>query len=65
MPKRWGGAAERVRVIAREQGRSGTSAAARPGFHQLLAEGTMDHVGIVLGLEMRRLARNSQAWHHV
>jgi DNA invertase Pin-like site-specific DNA recombinase len=60
-----GWAAERVLVIAQDQGRSGASAAARPGVQQLLAEVTMDHVGIVLGLEMSRLARNSQDWHHV
>ena len=57
--------AERVLIIDQDQGQSGTSAAHRRGFQQLLAEVTMDHVGIVLGLEMRRLARNSKDWHHL
>ena len=26
---------------------------------------TLDHVGIVLGLEMSRLARSSKDWHHL
>jgi DNA invertase Pin-like site-specific DNA recombinase len=60
-----GWAAERVMVIDQDQGRSGASAASRQGFQQLLAEVTMDHVGIVLGLEMSRLARNSKDWHHL
>jgi DNA invertase Pin-like site-specific DNA recombinase len=57
--------AERVMIIDQDQGRSGASAAHRQGFQQLLAEVTMDHVGIVLGLEMSRLARNSKDWHHL
>lgn len=59
-----GWAAERVVVIDQDQGRSGASAVSRQGFQQLLAEVTMDHVGIVLGLEMSRLARHSKDWHH-
>ena len=57
--------AERVLILDQDQGHSGTSAAHRRGFQQLLAEVTMDHVGIVLGLEMSRLARNSKDWHHL
>jgi DNA invertase Pin-like site-specific DNA recombinase len=54
-----------VLIIDQDQGQSGTSAEHRRGFQQLLAEVTMDHVGIVLGLEMSRLARNSKDWHHL
>ncbi len=57
--------AERVMIIDQDQGQSGASAEHRQGFQQLLAEVTMDHVGIVLGLEMSRLARNSKDWHHL
>jgi len=57
--------AERVLVIDEDQGQSGKRAEHRLGFQRLLAEITMAHVGIVLGLEMSRLARSSQDWHHL
>lgn len=57
--------AGQVLVIDEDQGRSGASAAQRSGFQRLLAEVTLDHVGIVLGLEMSRLARSSKDWHHL
>jgi hypothetical protein len=41
----------------------GASAQGRPGFQRLLAEVTMHHVGLVLGLEMSRLARSAKDWH--
>jgi DNA invertase Pin-like site-specific DNA recombinase len=52
-------------VIDEDQGQSGRSAADRAGFQRLLAEVTMGHVGIVLGLEMSRLARSSADWHRL
>jgi len=60
-----GWAAERVVVIDEDQGQSGRSAEHRSGFQRLLAEVTMEHVGLVLGLEMSRLARSSKDWHHL
>jgi DNA invertase Pin-like site-specific DNA recombinase len=57
--------AERVLVIDEDQGQSGKTAENRLGFQRLLAEVTMEHVGIVLGLEMSRLARSSKDWHHL
>jgi DNA invertase Pin-like site-specific DNA recombinase len=56
---------ERVLVIDEDQGRSGRTAAGRSGFQRLLAEVTMGHVGLVLGLEMSRLSRSSADWHHL
>src|SRR5579885_1849656 len=56
---------ERVLVIEEDQGRSGRTAAGRSGFQRLLAEVTMGHVGLVLGLEMNRLSRSSADWHHL
>ena len=37
----------------------------RLGFQHLLAEVTMDHVGLVLGLELCRLSRSSKDWYHL
>src|ERR1700723_2146750 len=47
--------AERVIVIDEDQGQSGTRADNRSGYQRLLTEMTLDHVGMVLGLEMSRL----------
>src|SRR5262245_45215621 len=56
---------ERIEVIDDDQGRSGRTAENRPGFQRLLAEVTLDHVGIVLGLEISRLSRSSKDWYHL
>lgn len=56
---------QRVLVIDEDQGQSGRSAEHRAGFQRLLTEVTLEHVGLVLGLEMSRLARSSKDWHHL
>jgi DNA invertase Pin-like site-specific DNA recombinase len=56
---------ERTLVIDEDQGRSGRSADERLGFQRLLLEVTLEHVGIVLALEMSRLARSNKDWHHL
>ena len=38
---------------------------ARPGFQRLVSEVGLDHVGIVLGIEMSRLARSGREWHQL
>ena len=57
--------AERVLVIDEDQGHSGQRAEHRAGFQRVLAEVTMGHVGLVLGLEMSRFARSSRDWHQL
>src|SRR5262249_14214760 len=57
--------ADRVIVIDEDLGLSGRSAEGRPGFQRLLAEVGLDHVGLILGLEMSRLARSCKDWHHL
>ena len=54
---------ERVLIIDEDLGKSGRTAEGRSGFQRLIAEVTLNHVGIVLGLEMSRLARSSKDWH--
>ncbi len=56
---------ERIVVIDGDQGQSGASAADRAGFQTLVAEVGLGHVGIVLGLEVSRLARNNSDWHRL
>lgn len=54
---------ERVQVIDDDQGVSGSSAEGRLGFQRLLSEVSTDRVGLILGLEMSRLARSCKDWH--
>ncbi len=56
---------EDIVVIDEDQGRSGASATDRAGFQTLVAEVGMGKVGIVLGLEVSRLARNNSDWHRL
>jgi DNA invertase Pin-like site-specific DNA recombinase len=55
----------RVMVIDEDLGRSGTSAEDRHGFQRLVAEVGLDHVGLILGVEMSRLACSSKDGHHL
>ncbi len=54
---------ERVLIIDEDLGKSGRTAEGRSGFQRLIAEVSLNHVGMVLGLEMSRLARSSKDWH--
>lgn len=53
----------KVTVIDEDQGLSGTGTAARLGFERLLGLVCEGGVGVVLGLEISRLARNGREWH--
>jgi DNA invertase Pin-like site-specific DNA recombinase len=55
---------DRIVVIDSDLGQSG-AATDREGFQKLVTEVSMDHAGIVLGLEVSRLARNSMDWHRL
>jgi DNA invertase Pin-like site-specific DNA recombinase len=55
----------RVLVIDDDLGKSGSSAAGRVGFQRLVTEITMGHVGLVLGIEMSRLARSGADWYQL
>jgi DNA invertase Pin-like site-specific DNA recombinase len=61
----WGWPPDRIRIIDDDQGKSGRTAEQRGGFRRLLAEVTMEHVGLVLGIEMSRIARNNRDWHNL
>src|SRR5579859_7645304 len=56
---------DRIIVIDTDLGQSGASSADREGFQRLVAEVGVGHAGIVLGLEVSRLARNSTDWHRL
>jgi DNA invertase Pin-like site-specific DNA recombinase len=54
-----------ITVVDSDQGQSGESAADREGFQKLVTEVSMGRAGIVLGLEVSRLARNCADWHRL
>src|SRR5262245_16744093 len=54
-----------VVVIDEDLGKSADSASERSGFQRLVAEVSLAHVGIILGLEMSRLARSNRDWHQL
>jgi len=56
---------DRVIVIDCDLGQSGASSTEREGFKRLVAEVGLGRAGIVLGLEVSRLARNSTDWHRL
>src|SRR5512136_2180311 len=56
---------DRIIVIDSDQGESGASAAWREGFQRLVTDVGMGHAGIVMGLEVSRLARNNADWHRL
>ena len=56
---------DQIIVIDNDQGESGASAAWREGFQRLVTDVGMGHVGIVMGLEVSRLARNNADWHRL
>jgi DNA invertase Pin-like site-specific DNA recombinase len=52
-------------VIDEDLGRSGASSEGREGFQRLVADVGMGKAGIVIGLEVSRLARNNADWHRL
>lgn len=57
--------AERIHTIDEDLGISGAHAENRDGFQRLVSEVALGHAGIVLGLEVSRLARNNADWQRL
>jgi hypothetical protein len=56
---------DQVVVIDTDLGQSGASAVDREGFQHLVTEVSLGRAGVVMGLEVSRLARNSTDWHRL
>src|SRR5260221_7573616 len=56
---------EQVVIVDEDLGLSGSSTDKRSGFVSLTSEVALAHVGIVLGLEVSRLARNNADWYRL
>jgi DNA invertase Pin-like site-specific DNA recombinase len=63
--ERLGWSAERVLIIDEDQGKSAASTVGRTGFQHLVSEVSLGHVGIILGIEMSRLARSCADWYQL
>src|SRR5437016_2568294 len=61
-PQVLGWPAERVQIIDADQGYSGQDGS-RPGFHTVVAEVSLGHVGVILAYEASRLARSNADWY--
>jgi DNA invertase Pin-like site-specific DNA recombinase len=63
--RRMGWPKQRVLLIDQDLGKSGASSEDRAGFRRLVSEVSLNHVGLILGVEMSRLARSSKDWHQL
>jgi len=57
-----GWAKEKISIIDKDLGRSGTNAEGRPGFQKLVTKVSLNRVGIIMGIEMSRLAKSCRDW---
>jgi len=55
----------RITIIDDDLGLSGSSAHQRGGFARMTADVALGHVGLILGLEVSRLARNNADWYRL
>lgn len=63
--QQWGWPADRIRVLDGDLGKSGTSTIGRDDFAWLVSEITLDHVGLVAGFQINRLAREDETICHL
>jgi len=61
----FGWSKEQIIIIDDDLGRSGANAEGRPGFQRLVAEVSLDRVGIIFGVEISRLARSCKDWYQL
>ena len=60
-----GWARDQIVIIDEDLGMSAATATGRDGFQRLVAEVGLGHVGLVMGLDVSRLARSSSDWHRL
>lgn len=63
--RQWGWPNDRIRVLDGDLGKSGTSTVGRNDFAWLVSEVTLDHVGLVAGFQINRLAREDETICHL
>ncbi len=60
-----GWAPRQVTIVEDNLGRSGAESSLREGFKNLVADVGLGKVGIILGIEVSRLARNNADWYQL
>jgi DNA invertase Pin-like site-specific DNA recombinase len=65
LARRMGWSQDRTLVIDEDLGQSAATAVTRAGFQRLLSEVALDHVGVIVGIEMSRLARSCKDWYQL
>ena len=60
-----GWSAGQVAVVDEDLGRSGSFTDGRLGFKDLVAEVSLGRIGLILGIEVSRLARNNADWYQL
>jgi DNA invertase Pin-like site-specific DNA recombinase len=60
-----GWSSDQIYIIETDQGTSASGALPRSGFQELVAEVSLGRVGIILGYEVSRLARNNSDWYRL
>lgn len=60
-----GWARDRIVVVDEDQGKSGSVPQARAGFAKVVGAVARGEVGVVMSLELSRLARNDADWNHL
>src|SRR5262245_18565818 len=63
--RHWGWDAGAIRVIDSDLGLTGSTAAGRHGFQELVAQVSLGHVGIIFSYDVTRLARNCSDWYQL
>jgi DNA invertase Pin-like site-specific DNA recombinase len=56
---------ERIHILDCDLGKSGSQSAGRDGFQKLVGEVALGKAGLVMGLEVSRLAQNCADWHRL
>ena len=56
---------ERVKIIDQDLARSGSGDAERDGFTQMTADVALGQVGLILSIEVSRVARNNADWYRL
>ncbi len=57
--------ADQITIVDDDQGKSGASSEGRDGFQKMVADVGLGKIGIVIGYEVSRLARNCADWHRL
>ncbi len=56
---------EQIRIVDEDLGLSGDGSAERHGFSRMTVQVALGQVGIILGIEVSRLARNNAEWYRL